>query len=669
MSNNILKHKKDEIHKYLREYINIDGLDSLLDDHEFNRYADFYNYYPFLFYDAFDNVAIEKISKINIASFLCFKSVVINDELVDSKSNIENFEFKKLLCETFNKEARKLLHNIFDHKSAFWTLWEKRISEIQKTKKLDSKYTIENITYKEYEEFADGKSAMAKLAIDSLYILSGKKEEKLYYDLLTLQKHYSVSMQLFDDLFDVTEDYENKQFNIATYYLTRRLKKQDINAANISLNELEKYVFLSDIDGLLMRKAIKHLSASNQIAEKYNLKSWLPLLKTYENIFNGIIKGKEEYLCALQSRIIKKLKFSNISQVENSVNLIEGTIKLGSEYVQLKHKKGRWLDYKTSAGISDTWATGFIAYLGKEFLPKDYYNSAIGFLTRENSSLWGYKENYINDSDSSNFALLIMMGAKKRIMQDKIKYLLARQNKDGGFPTYTDEEVPMLRAEMKYSANKSYAGWTQSHVCVSSVSFHLLASLPPGIESQRLALLQKFLGNKFQTRKTLSYWWTSDIYSIYWCMLSYDMIDDNKLKKNLIKRIDKLVDTYISNNSVGDAYNHNSIFYSSMLLKILCILFEQNVKTYEGQIETLVSKIVLSQFEDGSWASTNALRLPDTNVTDPATISSWPESERGCNVRAMEWNSLFTTVVATNAIFHYKRILKDGVRRMETGII
>jgi hypothetical protein len=152
-------------------------------------------------------------------------------------------------------------------------------------------------------------------------------------------------------------------------------------------------------------------------------------------------------------------------------------------------------------------------------------------------------------------------------------------------------------------------------------------------------------------------------------MLSYDMIDDNKLKKNLIKRIDKLVDTYISNNSVGDAYNHNSIFYSSMLLKILCILFEQNVKTYEGQIETLVSKIVLSQFEDGSWASTNALRLPDTNVTDPATISSWPESERGCNVRAMEWNSLFTTVVATNAIFHYKRILKDGVRRMETGII
>lgn len=657
MDNNLLNRKKDEIHKYLRKNLNIDGLNSLLDDYEFNRYAEFYNYYPFLFYDAFGNVEIENISKINIASFMCFKSVVINDELVDSKSKIEDFEFKKLLSETFYNEAKKLLHNIFDHKSLFWSHWEKRISEIQKTKQLDSKYAIKNITYKEYEEFADGKSAMAKLAIDSLYILSGNKEETLYNDLLTLQKHYSVSMQLFDDLFDVAEDNENKQFNIATYYLTRRLKKQDITASEISLNEFEKYLFLSDIDGLLLRKAIKHLSVSNQIAQKYNLKSWLNLLKTYENIFNGIIRGKEEYLCALQSKIVKKPRFSNISQIEINVNLIEGTIKLGSDYVQLKQKKGRWLDYKTSAGVSDTWATGFIAYLGKEFLPFNYYNSAISFLTRENSPLWGYKENYINDSDSSNFALLAMMAAKKRTMYDKIKFLIKRQNKDGGFPTYTDEEIPMLRARMKYSAKKSYVGWTQSHVCVSSVSFHLLATLPQGIESQRFALLQKYLGNKFQTKKTLSYWWTSDIYSIYWCMLSYTKIDDNKLKKNLIKRIDELVLIYKSTNSIGDNYNNNSIFYTSMLLKILCILKEQKVKTYEGQIETLVNKIVISQFEDGSWASTNALRLPDTNVTDPATISSWPESERGCNVRAKEWNSLFTTVVATNAIFHYKRIL------------
>jgi len=657
MSNNTLKNKKDEIHKYLRKNLNIDGLDSLLDDSEFNRYAEFYNYYPFLFYDAFGNVEIEKISKINIASFLCFKSVVINDELVDSKSKIEDFEFKKLLSQTFYKEARKLLHHIFNHKSLFWTYWEKRISEIQKTKKLDSNYTIKNITYKEYEEFADGKSAMAKLAIDSLYILSGKKEEELHNDLLTLQKHYSVSMQLFDDLFDVTEDNENKQFNIATYYLTKRLKKRNIIATEISLNEFEKYLFLCDIDGLLLRKAIRHLSVSNQIAQKYNLKSWFNLLKTYKNIFNEIIRGKEEYLCILKSKIIKKPRFSNICQVKTNVNLIEGTIKLGSDYVQLKQKKGRWLDYKTSAGVSDTWATGFIAYLGKEFLPFNNYNSAIGFLTGENSSLWGYKENYINDSDSSNFALLTMMGAKRRTMYDKIKYLLARQNKDGGFPTYTDEEIPMLRARMKYSAKKSYAGWTQSHVCVSSVSFHLLSSLPPGMESQKLALLQKYLSNKFKTQKTLSYWWTSDIYSIYWCMLSYDKIDDNKLKKNLVKRIDDLVVKYKLTKSVGDSYNYNSIFYSSMLLKILCILKEQKVKSYEGQIETLVNKIILCQFEDGSWASTNALRLPDTNVTDPATISFWPESERGCNVRAMEWNSLFTTIVATNAIFHYKRIL------------
>jgi hypothetical protein len=425
----------------------------------------------------------------------------------------------------------------------------------------------------------------------------------------------------------------------------------------ISIQEFEKYLFLSDIDGLLMRKAINHLSISNQIAQKYNLKSWLNLLKTYENIFNGIIKGKEEYLCVLQSKIKKRLRFKNNNQVEIDINLIEETIKLGSEYIQLKQKKGKWLDYKTSAGVSDTWATGFIAYLGKEFLAKKYYNSAISFLAMENSLLWGYKENYINDSDSSNFALLTMMGSKRRNFYDKIKYLLTRQNKDGGFPTYTTEEIPMLRAKMKYSTKESYAGWTQSHVCVSSVSFHLLSSLPIGIQSQRLSLLQKYLVNKFQTQKTLSYWWTSDIYSIYWCMLSYDKIDNNELKKKLVKRIDELVVIYKSTNLVGDTHNQNSIFYSSMLLKILCILKEKKVKTYENQIEVLANGIIISQFEDGSWASTNALRLPDTDIKDPSIISGWPESERGCNVRAIEWSSLFTTVVATNAIFHYKRIL------------
>ena len=181
--------------------------------------------------------------------------------------------------------------------------------------------------------------------------------------------------------------------------------------------------------------------------------------------------------------------------------------------------------------------------------------------------------------------------------------------------------------------------------------------MPICIQSQRLDLLQKYLVKNFQTQKTLSYWWTSDIYSIYWCMLSYDKIYNNELKKKLVKRIHELVVIYKSTNLVGDTHNPNSIFYSAMLLKILCVLKEQEVKSYENEIEALANAIIISQFEDGSWASTNALRLPDTDVKDPSIISSWPESEKGCNVRAMEWNSLFTTVVATNAIFHYKRIL------------
>jgi hypothetical protein len=40
-------------------------------------------------------------------------------------------------------------------------------------------------------------------------------------------------------------------------------------------------------------------------------------------------------------------------------------------------------------------------------------------------------------------------------------------------------------------------------------------------------------------------------------------------------------------------------------------------------------------------------------VLNPLEIKEWPASERGCNVRAIEFNRLFTTAVTINALNNF----------------
>jgi hypothetical protein len=117
---------------------------------------------------------------------------------------------------------------------------------------------------------------------------------------------------------------------------------------------------------------------------------------------------------------------------------------------------------------------------------------------------------YINDTDSSNFALLGLGTASN----NKFNRLVRRQNDDGGFPTYTEREIKALRKFMRYPKENKYIGWTQSHLCVSAVTYYLLLYNKNDIEGNYIEKLEAFLVENLNSKDEIAYFTVNDTLQI-----------------------------------------------------------------------------------------------------------------------------------------------------------
>ena len=92
------------------------------------------------------------------------------------------------------------------------------------------------------------------------------------------------------------------------------------------------------------------------------------------------------------------------------------------------------------------------------------------------------------------------------------------------------------------------------------------------------------------------------------------------------------------NGSFSDAYGE-SFFYTGFALEILLLATGNNL---DLQIEKTISFLLKNQFTDGSWDNSNALQVPDAQDIIPVN-AYFPVATYGVNVRAKEFNRLFTT--------------------------
>ncbi len=182
-----------------------------------------------------------------------------------------------------------------------------------------------------------------------------------------------------------------------------------------------------------------------------------------------------------------------------------------------------------------------------------------------------------------------------------------------------------------------------THNCVSAVSFYFLTN--QNQESDSFANVKQYFDENFN-KELNSYWWTNNIYTYYYLAKTYQLLDD-KAKLSFI--INEIKAKQNKNGSFSDAYGEN-LFYTGLALEILLLDEDDNSKK---EIEKTIAFLLKNQFSDGSWQNSNALQVPNSQDIKPADFV-FPISTFGMNVRAKEFNRLFTTSSILQSLSFYE---------------
>ena len=214
-----------------------------------NKSPIFYKYYPKLFHSYFHEINNNEVDDLSKAGYLYYQSVLFLDDLIDDKdfSGLPKMMF-------YQEETIKILSSIYEIESDFWKYWNKRKKEYFEAVKIEKKSQIENSTdFFVYKDLADKKSTFGKVAIDSLFLLSDKKDFKLYEKLLKSHTYFSIAFQLYDDVKDFSKDFEQDQFNWAVQSLKQHI---DFSLNNNDVIILNKLLYLKGIGQELLNESI-----------------------------------------------------------------------------------------------------------------------------------------------------------------------------------------------------------------------------------------------------------------------------------------------------------------------------------------------------------------------------------------------------------------------------
>lgn len=589
----------------------------------------YYQNYPSLFADTF-NVSQDKLELLDIAGFLYYQATLFTDSLIDQK------DFSKFpLIAICQEESIKILTSIYGLENKFWHLWNERKDEYVKAiyleKELQKKDYVE---LADYETLSNYKSAFGKVAIDCLFSLDNKNND-FHHKLLLSHNYFSVAFQLNDDIQDFKEDIEINQFNWAVYLL----KQQKIPNEDPVI--LEKYLYVRGVSKEMYLLGIDYCNKSLSLIVNIDVPKWKKILNDTKKIFRSAIVEIDNYLEILNA----DMGMSN-EQFINS-DLAKST-EFAATYIKTKQRNdGSWHEYINQGGISTTWATAFIIskISENETLRKSFRNEiakGICFLNQNPiEDLWSYNTTWIEDADSTNFVFLVYLFNNLSIDPALLEKWLKFQHFDGGFSTYADHSNLLTALDDANISNVT--GWLSKHNCVCAVSFYFLTNYNQ--KNNSFLSVKKYF-DKNNPNELNSYWWTSTIYTYYYLAKTYHLLQDNNQLDFIIDQI-KQAQNY--NGSFSDKYGEN-IFYTGLALEIL--LLDKNENTFL-EIKKTVDFLLKNQYKDGSWQNSNALQVPNARDKKPSEID-FPIASFGMNVRAKEFNRLFTTTTVLQSLSIYE---------------
>ncbi len=616
----------------------------------------FYLNYPVFFADYFGKIPSEKLNALCVAAFLYYQGALYSDQIVDKK------DVKLLpLMNVCQEEAVRLLSSIFEHKNIFWKYWNKRKDEYFKAIEDENKFYNEVFSYSKYYDIADKKSALGKIAIDVFYALNkNQNSEQTYEALLKSHYYFSIGMQIYDDIHDFKEDYNNNQFNIAYYELTNFFKQKNIDYSSTSIEELNKDLYIEEVAQKLFKKAIGFFNKAKTIAkESHGNTEWVKGISKTRKAILGYLDSTEGYLKVLKKRI--ELESESKNKIINPKVTIgyskENSISKGLEFIlndrsngffKLKHimylSRLENFSSKSSVHIGDVFQRALLCdalidvnQLNKIDIQK-LIDEEVQYLMsqrlNDNVGAWNYfpsVKEIAADADDLGQMMQVLFRNGNTELIDKycstgIKILFhERYHDDGGIETWIIPKKKRTAIQKKQEKmNNTYWGVGPDIEVMSNFLYAMVLY----DKSEYQSAIDKSLGYIIAQQDDAGYfesrWYYGNYYGTYVTVrLLNELKDDSEaILPILLKSVDYILCNQNKDGGWG-LEGEDSDATNTALSALTLMLVESYIHFDISKLELGIEYLKKTQGLNGGWSATNFIkpRLNDPYLSDVLTTA------------------------------------------------
>lgn len=316
---------------------------------------------------------------------------------------------------------------------------------------------------------------------------------------------------------------------------------------------------------------------------------------------------------------------------------------------------GFWNDFKTSAGVSSHWVSGFLLWNLAPFSEMEKNKNVCQerlISEARPSGGWAYNERVVEDCDSISWVFKALIQRKLNpplIIRNARGLILLHQKPSGGFSTYRNPKA--IADVIHVQSEDEVIGWCSEHTCVTANALHALILSGLTIKDEPICAGIKFLQSKQMSNGLWEgYWWNGFAYTTYLSALALSSL--GLMDVPSWHRIDAIVLAGQSDNGgwKDQAAMENSF---STSLYISTLLLSSNVHLHLNKIRLGVDWLLQHQKNDGSWDCVPILKIPPSTSTSHVFSSGYEINGLGTSVIVEDQNRLFASSTALKALHHY----------------
>jgi squalene cyclase len=306
---------------------------------------------------------------------------------------------------------------------------------------------------------------------------------------------------------------------------------------------------------------------------------------------------------------------------------------------------GLWRDFRTLAGASSDWVSGFVAYA---IASTNWEHpcvlaacKALLYRQRPNGG-WSYNRSVPTDCDSTAWVLLALsMGPMWRpsAIQHGHRFLADHQvEPTAGFATYAPRDGIERFIELPAELTE---GWRCAHPCVTAVTMHSLLVHGERPDSALIQNAAAYLETERDKNGTWrSYWWKGYAYSTYHALRALAMVTPGDRPDAHVTESFLLAEQRTDGGWNDSGGSESEAFATAFV--VLTLLLGASDKAMTGAAKG-VDWLIQHQRAEGDWMPSPILRIPPPMATDPGEIQFWRINQGGTGVIIADQLGLFTT--------------------------